>query len=211
MNNLLLVLRSADSIEPLTVLAYQYGPFLFALLYMLLIPIIASKMYISLLKEHITDKGTGKRAFDNYNFYFRLSAWCGVILVLCTVVWWLYLQSQLLQRDYVYQGTIVNADEEDYFHRIAADQRVYFDRQVIDHHVEWKFAIVTDKPLPKDFEISVRYLNQKAISDGEGGNLGGDNITLKIPDKNKRVFSIQFDQNKGLQLVALSGVNEYVD
>lgn len=112
-----------------------------------------------------------------------------------------------MQRDYVYQGIIVDAAEEDSFYEVATNQKVYFTRRKVDDRVEWRFAIVTDRPLPKNCEIRVRYLNQQAISEGALGNPGGDAITLKIPDRNKHAFSFQIDKNKGAQLVALAGVN----
>jgi hypothetical protein len=78
------------TLETVVRLAQQYGPFLFAILFILIVTRTAHKYY----KECNTRAAPAaseeeKRA---YRFYFVVSIWSGIAVMVLSIIWWIYAQ-----------------------------------------------------------------------------------------------------------------------
>jgi hypothetical protein len=79
-----------STLETITRLAAQYGPFLFAMLFILVVTRTAHTYYReSNMRQQPRASEEEKKT---YRSYFTTSAWVGVALALLSIGWWIYVQ-----------------------------------------------------------------------------------------------------------------------
>jgi hypothetical protein len=95
---------SLPSLDHLVELAFQYGPFLFALLFLLSIVRWAQQKFQEIQKQN---PPSSSQTVNSYRFVYLASFAVGVALVIVSVVWWWQYRPTI----YVYRGVIENLDE----------------------------------------------------------------------------------------------------
>ena len=95
-------------LDSITRLAQQYGPFLFAILFVLVVTRTAHQYYEeSNTRQQPPASEDEKRT---YRLYFRSSIWVGIALTLLSIGWWFYVQAQGTN---IYQIAIVGLQPEE--------------------------------------------------------------------------------------------------
>jgi len=94
-----------ENISQLTKLSYQYGPFLFALLFNLVISRWGYKIYNRAIQRK--DPKATEQELKTYRGYFLGTAIFGVILVIISIIWWFITQTSV----HVFTGKIVSLKE----------------------------------------------------------------------------------------------------
>lgn len=96
------------TIETITRLAQQYGPFLFAILFIFVVTRTAHKYYQE------SNTRTQPRASDQekrtYRAYFVTSVWVGIAVMLLSIGWWIYTQ---MQGPSIYQIAILGLRQDE--------------------------------------------------------------------------------------------------
>jgi hypothetical protein len=145
-----------ETIDILTSLAFQYGPFLFAILFMLFITRTARRWYGEVSTRLPPPEPEERRTFRRY----FLATYCfSMFLVVLSICWWIYSQ---YGKHHVYEGTFVNLRENQY---VDIDSQEFFTRQVTKqepfpngaHLRDYYFVIVSSRPLHRGDKIWVRY------------------------------------------------------
>jgi hypothetical protein len=91
-----------STLEAFTRLAAQYGPFLFAMLFIFVVTRTAHKYYQECNVRQQPPASEEER--KTYRSYFRTSIWVGIALTALSVGWWIYVQ---MAGPSVYQIAIV--------------------------------------------------------------------------------------------------------
>ena len=91
------------TIETLTKLADQFGPFLFAILFIVFVPRVARGYYDDCMKR--TAPPSTEQEQKTYRFYFITSIVVGIAVMTSSIVWWVYAQAR---GNHVYQIAIVD-------------------------------------------------------------------------------------------------------
>ena len=94
-------------IETFTRLAQQYGPFLFAMLFIFVVTRTAHKYY---LESNTRQPPASEEEKNTYRSYFRNSVWVGIALTLLSIGWWIYAQ---MQGPSVYQIAIIGLQPDE--------------------------------------------------------------------------------------------------
>lgn len=133
-------------IEALTNASFLYGPFFFAILFMLSITRTAHSYYADV------NKRTSPQASDEekkaYRRYFYLTAYCGTVLVFISVGWWMYAQLQ----KHTFEGVILGLNPDQSIAATADDVYLRFStRDAGEGRVirDYRFAIVRNIPFNK--------------------------------------------------------------
>lgn len=130
-------------IQELSNAGLLWGPFFFAIFFMLVITRTAHSYYKS-VNERATPPASVEEKND-YRLYFRISFSCGIVLVFLSVGWWIYAQLQ----QHTFQGVIVGLKINQQI--VATDDELYYrdvrrndgsGNFVKDYH----FAIVRNSP-----------------------------------------------------------------
>jgi hypothetical protein len=106
------------TVEVLVQLANEFGPFLFAILFILFVTRTAHGYY----KECSTRQNPAASDEERrtYRFYFVCSMWCGVLVMMLSIGWWVYAR---INGPHVFQIAIVNLQSDE---QLLADY--YFKR-----------------------------------------------------------------------------------
>jgi hypothetical protein len=78
-------------LDSITRSAAQYGPFLFAVLFILIVTRTAHKYY---RESNTRQPPATEEEKATYRSYFRTSIWVGIALTLVSIAWWIYVQMQ---------------------------------------------------------------------------------------------------------------------
>lgn len=100
-------------------LGEEFGPFLFAILFIVFVTRTAHSFY-----QECTTRQNPVASEDEkrtYRFYFVCSVWCGIAVMTISIGWWIYGK---VKGPHVYQVAIVNIQDNE---RLIAD---YFNKQV---------------------------------------------------------------------------------
>lgn len=89
-------------------LAEQFGPFLFAILFILVVTKTAHGYYQDANTRKHPPASQQER--NTYRFYFLCSIWCGIGVMGLSIAWWLYVQSK---GSHVYQIAITALGNDD--------------------------------------------------------------------------------------------------
>jgi hypothetical protein len=97
-----------SSLESVTRLAQQYGPFLFAMLFIFVVTRTAHKYYLE--SNTRQQPPASEEEKTTYRSYFRTSVWVGIALTLLSIGWWIYVQ---MQGPSIYQIAIVGLQPDE--------------------------------------------------------------------------------------------------
>lgn len=156
--------NASETLEVLVRLAFEFGPFLFAILFMMVITRMAQKFY-----ERVRTRTTPQPSPEErtaYRTFFVSSFVFGMLLVALSVGWWFYSH---LSDEHNYEIVIVDLPHGGHLSSIQYD-RVY--RQEIrnennrrDGTVEYRLLIVSDEPYAPGEPIALRISYPREPSD----------------------------------------------
>jgi hypothetical protein len=181
--------------------ALRYGPFLFAILFVLVVPPYAHAIW----RRSFTatkDPAELNELLTEGRLYFRYSWLFGVFLVLCSILWWGYTQD-IDRSMHAYTGTIIGLQTEDQLSSAAADDNDYLVPTPVGSQVQYRFVYLSPQRLTDPLDLYVSYVNNAApLADGKGA------LSLLIvfklkPDKKDYKFFI--DPTKGAMIAPLDG------
>lgn len=202
-------------------LAIQYGPFLMALIFVLVVPYTGQRWFSKILQTKLAGSDQERLAsIEVYEFYWKSGILCGLVLTGISVAWWIYVQmsyalpsseeqfnrrvSEALARR-VIEGTILGASDEDIF--LPADDTrykvyMYERKDLIPMKVEFLIRFLED-PGP-DLHVQVEYINKRAYDNLRVRNKGYFPALLQLCPKRDATALLfvkdpkpSFDQNCG--------------
>ena len=132
-----------------TEMAYQFGPFFFALLFTLVISRWAYKIY------HVQHKTTDKEK-ETYRWIFISTTAFGMLLVIVSVIWWWNYRPTT----YIFRGEVKDLQE---YEKITS-KNLYFKslwdpklgENIPQSHSE-EFVVIQDKPFSKNQKFDIRF------------------------------------------------------
>jgi hypothetical protein len=96
------------TVEAVVRLAQQYGPFLFAILFIFVVTRTAHKYYQECNRRAAPAASEDeKRA---YRFYFIVSIWSGITVTALSIIWWIYAQ---IAGTNIYQVAIIGLEPDE--------------------------------------------------------------------------------------------------
>jgi hypothetical protein len=142
---------ASEDYSNLSGLALQYGPFFFALLFVLGV----TRWAYGAFKEN-NAANTSPKAFNTMRLVFLCSFFFGLVLVVVSVSWWLRSRPAI----YVFRGEIV--DLRDYEKLASATDKLYLRREPKDPIDDIAlrnehFLVVQDSPLRKGDSFDVEF------------------------------------------------------
>ena len=160
--------------ERMVQLAEQFGPFLFAVLFILVITRTAHRYYREAITR--TEPPASPEERRTYRFYFLCSIWAGLAVMSLAIGWWLYAN---WRGNNFYQVAILNLRENEgistnYFTKKVSRPVIVGGTPVHDVYL----LIVRDRPFQVGEKFSVSYY--KLTSTPESGLVGVDPVTLNI-------------------------------
>jgi hypothetical protein len=153
-----------NTITALVKLAYDFGPFLFAVLFLLVVTRSAHR-YSYQVHARITPPVTPPES-AMYRLYFLSSFWFGIVLVTASVVWWIYAGMVTHVVEVVLRGAPAGL-------QIASDdayQKVSY-REIPGgntYESDYYFAVVKNGSFRDGEPILFKYWRSDNISGGEG-------------------------------------------
>jgi hypothetical protein len=163
--------------ERVVQLALQFGPFLFAILFILVVTRTAYGYYNDCITRTAPPASAEER--KTYRFYFLCSVWAGIAVMALSIDWWVYAQSR---GNNVYQVAIVNLKSDEY---ISAD---YFTKSVqrpvvrggSPIHDDY-LLVVQDKPFQIGDKFTFSYYKVAGVPGS--GLVGVDPVELGVPTR----------------------------
>lgn len=136
---------------------FIWGPFFFAVFFMVVITASAHLCYSSVMRRVSPPASETEKA--DYRNYFRLSIWVGIVLVFISVSWWLYAHWKS-DKDHAFQGVVIGleinqslvASEEDFYTR-EVSRKVGVGLEVKDYH----FAVVRNGPFFSGQKFTLKF------------------------------------------------------
>jgi hypothetical protein len=189
----------ASAMDTLAGIAYQFGPFFFAVLFTLIITRTARKWYsqasATVGPEHEDERRT-------YRTYFRASYVFGMFLVAISVGWWIASQ---WRGHHAFAGTIVALNENQALDSLSSDQNFW--SKVWDHSSgpaganlrDYWFVVVMDRPLHRGEKIRLNYWEQ--LSPGAIGAAPPPTAMIEVPVLDPAVFPQKYQLVKHGQTV----------
>ncbi|UCE23687.1 MAG: hypothetical protein JSU74_10355 [Candidatus Zixiibacteriota bacterium] len=142
-----------DFVQLITELSYQYGPFLFAVLFTLVISKRARKAYHEVVTRS-EPPATGEERTTYRRIYIGTFVFA-VVLVIASVTWWMFNQTY----HHVFIGSIVDLKD----HEQVSSMEMYF-RPILHPHLEQlpqmrdeEFVLVQDGSIPSTRMLDVYY------------------------------------------------------
>lgn len=179
-------------------LASQFGPFLFAILFILVVTRTARGYYNEANTR--TNPPASPQEIQAYKFYFMCSVWCGIGVMVLSIAWWFYVQSR---GTYVYQVAIINLTPDetisaDYYEQTHPHPVVVGGINLTDDY----FIIVQDHPfnVGDKFDFAL-YKKPPANSIPAGDGVAGLPIEVTFTGKFTDRFRVQFDDRGQPELV----------
>jgi hypothetical protein len=167
--------QAISAIEALTRLAEQFGPFLFALLFIMFVTRTARGYYAECMAR--TAPPPTEQETKTYRFYFMSSFVIGVFVMALSIGWWFYRQAK---GNYVYQVSIVNLEPKE---NVVSE---YYSRNnirqtfpgALPHH-DALFLIVRDQPYQIGETLSFQYIKQSNDQNVIGSGLSPTLVEVK--------------------------------
>ena len=173
-----------QEIPDFTKLAYQYGPFFFAVLFTLVTTGIARKFYNKVVtreKPIPTD-----REKNTHRIIYFVTFSVGILLVLLSVIWWICNQPKF----YVYQGKILNLSD----YAFITSESLYFNCELIQKPYDnapqlrnEKFLFIQNRPFDQNQKFTVHFCRGE---EGKQEALGLPFLSEPYPE-----FVIKFDSS----------------
>ena len=155
-----------DPIGPIAALAEQYGPFLFAVLFILFVPRTARKYYVACMTRNKPPPTEQEQRA--YRFYFLCSVWVGIAVMGLSIGWWVYTQA----RDkHVYQVAIVDLAPDEtilsnYYYKNSPHPTIDGAPAMHDAY----FLIVVDRPFKVGEKLDFQYFKISGTPVGTGNS-----------------------------------------
>lgn len=179
-----------STIETITRLAEQFGPFLFAILFILVVTRTARSYY----RECATrkDPPPTQQELKTYRTYFLSSVWVGIAVMCLSIGWWIYAQSRGF---YVYQVAIVDLQDDE---TILADyylKRV--DRPAVPGvtpaHDRY-FLIVRNEPFKIGERFTFEYFKMPSDSTAFGTGIASMRVQVKYSGVSQESYRLDGSQ-----------------
>ena len=165
-----------EKIPEFTRLAFQYGPFFFAVLFSVFVTLTARRAYV---------KATGSKV-SVHRLVYLTTFYLGIALILGSVIWWFFHQPS----HHIYRGSIKNLKDYEkiispslYFKPILLTQIDEDTPQFREEH----FIILQSKPFIRDQEFSIYYSKSPGVVE----ELALEYISEEMPE-----FRIEYDRDK---------------
>jgi hypothetical protein len=168
--------------------AFQLGPFLFAVLFNLVITVWAHRIY----REASTrsNPSASEKELNTYRLYFWLVVGFGIILVIVSIIWWFKAQPEV----YIYKGVIQNLKPHErivsgslYFKTVVKKVPFEDDLQLRDE----QFVAIQEKPFKENDEFEILY--------GKGQNVSertSNEFRIKFIPNTEPSYRIEWDPIK---------------
>ena len=163
-------------LDGLANLAYQFGPFFFAVLFSLFITRTARRWY--------SEAAEGKEEKRAFRSYFHSSWVFGMLLVATSVVWWLRSQ---WEGHHAFAASIVALSQNQQLASISEDQNFYsrfWVHQTPDTLKDSWFVIVSDHPVRRGEVFKLNYWEGNGIG-GIGQQPQTTTIQIRVIDPTK--------------------------
>jgi hypothetical protein len=160
----------SNEVFTLSKAAMEFGPFLFAIVFIVLVPPYA---YATLRKSYSVSQHDPERGnlLREGRTYFR-SAWVfGMLLVICAVSWWVYLQNftLIVSKNYeiLYTGYITGLTKDDAFRTVPPEEPPFFVQTKENDALVYRFYYFSPVPItqPLDLTAHVSYVNLLVAQD----------------------------------------------
>jgi hypothetical protein len=165
-----------DQIPEFTRLAFQYGPFFFAVLFSVFVTLTARRAYV---------KATGPKV-NVHRLVYLTTFYLGIALILGSVIWWFFHQPSY----HIYRGSIKNLNDYEkiispslYFKPILLPKIDEDTPQFREEH----FVIIQSNPFIRDQEFSIYYSKSPGVVE----ELSLEYISEEMPE-----FRIEYDRDK---------------
>jgi hypothetical protein len=143
-----------SALDTLANIAYQFGPFFFAVLFTLVITRTARQWYLEVRASNDPEE---KKA---YRTYFRASWLFGMLLCATSVAWWVRSQ---WEGHHAFAGTIVALNSNQTLRSVSDDQ--YFWSRLwahqgggaLDTMTDYWFVVVSDHPVYRGEKFRLNY------------------------------------------------------
>ncbi len=175
-----------DELQLLTSLAYEYGPFLFALIFNLIITRWGHRIYTAACSRK--DPVASEREKDTYRLYFLAMASFGMFLVVASIAWWIVDKQP---ERYVFEGKIKNLKS---YEQIASNE-LYFKPVFLS-------PVQRDAPLLRNEHFII--VRDTPFQEGESFDLvfsKGENsfeqFELPYHNSDDPSYKIEWDDEKG--------------
>jgi hypothetical protein len=178
--------------------ALQYGPFLFAIIFILVVPPYAHAIWRRSFKA-TADADELSRLLRESRLYFRSSWLFGMFLVLCSILWWAYTQNLDLST-HAYAGFITGLHPEDQLLSISPDDNEYLVPANIDGNIQYRFVYVSPRRINDTIDLRVSYVNNKATPAPEGKGVPTLLILFKLKAGQPH-YKFVVDPNSGAMVV----------
>ncbi len=178
-----------DKIESVTRLAQQFGPFLFAILFILVITRTAHGYYRECMTR--VKPAPTEQEQKTYRLYFLSSVWVGIAAMALSIGWWFYAQER---GNNVYQIAIVDlkADEKilsSYYFKDAPRPTI---GDVATMHDTY-FLIVQDQPFQSGDRLAFQYFKIPANPGPNGTGVSYRQLEVQYTSGNKLTYRVVSD------------------
>ena len=180
-----------DIATSMTKLASDYGPFLFAILFSLIVPVRAFQNFRECTAKFPSPDATQSHLIHESETYFRSTWIAGFVLIALSVGWWLYLNfDKQLVADGAYwvsyEGEISGVSSDDILDS-APNDHVYI--WAIDQPYRHYQYIVLQHPTESLQPISLYWLSASKVAHQESGY---DVLPVTfVLDPNKSVYALR--------------------
>ena len=161
-----------SAMSSLASIGYEYGPFFFAVLFILVIPRSAGKLY--------STAAAGSEDKFTYRNYFYASWGFGMLLVASAVAWWAHAQ----ESHYTFTGQIVALNPNQSLAPVSNDQNTYYKRWPHDGEdkmADFLFAVVLDHPVSVSQTFRFNYWELVPGSGGVASSFPPPTAMLQVP------------------------------
>jgi hypothetical protein len=197
------MLTDAQNTINLSKAALQYGPFLFAILYSVVVPPFAHTIWRRSLSA-----ANNAALLNDSKLYFRCSWMFGMFLVLCSILWWGYTK----QLDIInaregqftaYSGYVTGLTQEDQLLSVSPEDNEYLVPANINGTIQYRFVYLSHKQLEEIVNLTISYVNLKASAPSSGKGVAALFIPFKLkPGETHYQFVV--DKDKGAMVVPVN-------
>jgi hypothetical protein len=194
-----------DLATQMTRLASDYGPFLFAILFSLIVPLRAFHNFRDCTMRFPSPDATQSLLIHESETYFRSTWIAGFVLIAFAVGWWLYLNFDKLsiaRHDYwiSYEGEISGVSADDVLDS-TPDGHVYI--WAVDQPYRHYQYVVLQHPQEALHPISLLWLSASKAAHQDSGYVGVLPVMFLL-DPTKSSYALQRD---GKQMRIVSNIN----
>ncbi len=191
-----------DIAASLTKLASDYGPFLFAILFTLIVPVRAYQNFRDCASKFAEPTDSERLLIRESELYFRSTWVAGFVLIAFSVGWWLYLNWDVLHRTdknywITYEGEISGITSDDV---LDAQRDAHTYMWVVDYpYRHYQFLVLTQTPVSTPISIPLYWLSVQQTAGHQSG-YGPQYVSFQF-DPKRTVYELKRKGN-GLTIVA---------